>query len=157
MSNKSMIFAKGFVFVFLASLLLLFIGTVDDNAHSANAKDDNKSIARQVEIVKGQIKTNYDITGRPVNQAEDAKGRHRVLGSATLVNGVDTISLNTSTQNGRQDVSFIDNSTYFGQAWIVGGNGGKTYEIRAIAGNKFVIVSSDTTDTNTVNFQVEGE
>lgn len=152
MKNEYAAILYGVAVVIVFSFALIGMAQPDKSVDSSSNR-----IAREVEIVKGQVKTRYGPDGRPVNQSEYAKGKHTVVGSCTLVNGVDTISLNTSTQNGQQDVSFIDNSTYFGQAWIVGGNGGKTYEIRAIAGNKFVIASSDTTDTSTVNFQVEGE
>ena len=115
-------------------------------------------IAKATRLVKRQIKTRYDINGRPVNQSQDAKGFHRIVGSCTLSSGVDTISLNTSTADGRNDISFISSSTFSGTVWSANiANRSKTYSIMPLSGTRFVVVSSDTGDTAAVQFVVEGE
>ena len=64
-----------------------------------------------------KVKTNYDINGNPVNQSQDSKGLHRVVGLVKLVGGKAAVFLNSSTAEGRQDISFIADSTYNGIAW----------------------------------------
>jgi len=107
--------------------------------------------------ILGKVRTVYDVEGRPINQSQEAKGYHRVAGKATLKNGVDTVTINTSTADGRQDMSFLGDSTYSGMAWSLDAGNGNRYWIVPIGGNKFVVMSSDTTDNATVRFQVEGE
>jgi len=119
-------------------------------------KTEEPVVPQKVEQIEGRVKTVYGIDGRPVNQSQNAKGYHRVQGNAKLQNGVDTIDLNTSTGDGGQDVTFIGDSTYFGMARAVLVNG-HTYTIVPISGKRFVVVSSDTTDTATVRFRLEGE
>ena len=117
-----------------------------------------KKTDRKVMDVKREILTVYDTTGRVVNQAQDAKGWHKVSGTVTLVSGVDTVSVNTSKVNGRQDLSFTSASTYSGRAWSTDiANRAKVYTILPLSGTQFVVVSSDNTDTATINFVVEGE
>lgn len=112
----------------------------------------------EIKDIEGKVKTVYGTDGRPINQSENSKGYHRVSGSCKLKGtGVDTVSLNSSIADGRQDITFIGQSTYFGQAWSLSSANGNTYRVIPIGGNKFEIRSSSSTDTNTVNFQVEGE
>jgi len=117
----------------------------------ARASDEATKEAEQ------KIKTIYGIDGRPYSQSEYAKGLHQVWGTAKMINGVDTIEINTSTQDGTQDVSFGDATAYFGTARAFVDNG-HSYKIVPISGNKFVIISSDTTgsDTSSVRFKLEG-
>lgn len=124
---------------------------VDDSVKTAEIVSPQK-----IQEVEGRVKTVYGIDGRPVNQSQNAKGFHQIQGSAKLVNGVDTVDLNTSTANGGQDISFLGDSTYFGMARAVVVNG-HTYTIVPISGKRFIVVSSDTTDTATVRFKLEGE
>lgn len=108
--------------------------------------------------VEGKVKTRYDINGNPINQGLNAKGLHRVVGSTKLVSGLSLITLNTSTANGQQDVSFTDSTTYGGKAWSAAlANRAKRYSILPVSGKQFYVVSSDNTDTVTVRFEVEGE
>ena len=109
------------------------------------------------EEVEGRIKTVYGIDGRPINQSQYAKGYHRVFGECKLVNGIDTISINSSTEDGLQDVTFIGKGTYHGKVWSLNSDNTKSYRIIPLDGQRFIVRSSDTTDTNTINFQVEGE
>ncbi len=106
---------------------------------------------------EGKVKTVYDINGRPVNQSQDAKGLHRVSGTVKLVAGLSTVTLNTNISNGRQDISFISESTYRGQVWVSDTSNSNIYGIYPQSGTQFIIVSSDAADTNTVNYWVEGE
>jgi hypothetical protein len=107
--------------------------------------------------VEGKVKTVYDLNGRPVNQSQDAKGLHRVSGSIKLTSGVATVLLNTNINDGRQDISFISANTYRGNVWVADTSNANTYKIYPQSGTKFLILSSDATDTNTVNYWVEGE
>ena len=142
----------GFTAVFLALLVgVPLLLAVDDTL-----KPPEIVLPQRSDETEGRVKTVYGINGRPVNQSQDAKGFHRVQGSAKLVNGVDTIDLNTSTADGGHDISFLGDSTYFGLARAVVVNG-HSYTIVPISGTRFVVVSSDTTDTATVRFRLEGE
>lgn len=103
----------------------------------------------------GKIKTVYSTSGRPVNQSEQAKGWHRVSDSVQLSAGQTTVTLNTSTENGAYDVSFLNFGTYHGQAHS--SDTSKTYRVIPLTGSQFLIKSSDGSDTATVYFTVEGE
>ena len=110
------------------------------------------------QVVKGEIKTVYDVTtGRPVNQSQDAKGYHWGIGTVKLVTGRASVSINTSTADEAQDMSFISASTYRGSVWSSDTSNAFTYTVRPIDGQQFLIVSSSGTDTSTVNYFVEGE
>jgi hypothetical protein len=106
---------------------------------------------------EGKVKTVYDITGRPVNQGQDSKGIHRITGQVELVLGVAVVNLNTNISNGRQDVSFISENTYSGRVWVSDTSNTNTYAIYPQSGTQFIILSSSATDTNTVNYWIEGE
>lgn len=117
-----------------------------------------KTTERKVIDVKREILTVYDTTGRVINQLRDAKGWHKISGTVTLTSGVDTVNINISKVNGRQDLSFTSASTYSGRAWSTDiANRAKGYTILPLSGTQFVVVSSDNTDTATINFVVEGE
>lgn len=106
-----------------------------------------------------RVKTVYGATdGLATNQSQDAKGYHRATGSMRLSGtGIDTVTLNTDISAGGQDISFLNSGSYFGSVWVSDSGNNKTYKIRPIDGIRFEVISSDSTDTNTVNFQVEGE
>lgn len=112
---------------------------------------------------QGLVKTVYDITGRPVNQSEDAKGFHRVADSVKLVAGSALITLNTSTADGKQDMSFIGPSTYNGFAWKSDSTANNRYEVIPLTSTIFKIKSRDSTgvfdatDVSTVYYRLEGE
>ncbi len=140
---------------FLCVLALLLLGAFAIVAADSTKAPTVKEVVKQSEQ---KIKTRYSISGDVVNQAQNAKGYHRVTGTATLANGVDTVVLNASVSNGRQDVSFLADSTYFGTAWPLSiSHRSKRYSVLPLSGTRFVVVSSDSTDTATVRFQVEGE
>ena len=113
--------------------------------------------AQAPNITEKKIKTVYDINGRPVQQSESNKGWHRVSGSATLSSGKATISLNTSTANGKQDISFLADTTYFGSAWSTDTTSVYRYRINPLSGTQFMIISDSSNDTSTVQFLVEGQ
>jgi hypothetical protein len=105
-----------------------------------------------------KVKTTYGADGRPINQSQYAKGWHRVFGEMKFSgNGVDTVELNTSINNGKQDVSFVSEKTFTGRAWSLDGDNGNSYRVRPIGGNKVEIISSDSTDTNSIQYILEGE
>lgn len=112
----------------------------------------------KVQQSEGKTKTRYDINGRPVNQGLNVKGFHRVVGSVRLSSGTATVNLNTSTDGGKQDISFTSATTYSGRAWTLSiSDRSKVYSVKPINGKKFSVVSSDTADATTVHFEVEGE
>lgn len=104
-----------------------------------------------------RVKTHYDIFGNPVNQSIDSKGWHTVVGVVKLVAGQSTVTLNTSTSEGRQDISFIADSTYRGMAWSLDVTNIRSYRVYPTSGKQFIIKSDSTGDTSTVRFRVEGE
>jgi len=108
-------------------------------------------------IIEGKVKTVFGSDGRPINQSQEAKGYHRISGEIKMVNGRDTIELNSSANDGRNDVTFIGIKTYTGSAWSLVASNTKSYRLIPLAGNKFEIISTDSLDTATVQYMVEGE
>ena len=108
-------------------------------------------------VVEKKIKTTYDQYGRPKNQGEVRKGQHRVTGSVALSSGKATITVNTSTVEGRQVVGFIDSTTYRGVSWSLDTTNTNRYWIVPLSGNKFMVISSDITDSANIQWKVEGE
>ncbi len=131
-------------------IILLAMFLMAGLAFSQDKRDDD--------LLHRQIKTRYNINGRAVNQKQITAGRHIVVGLCTLSSGVDTVTLNTSAADGKQNVSFIDSSTYSGRAWssdiTLRSN---VYSILPLSATKFVVVSSQTDDSAIVRFNVEGE
>lgn len=106
---------------------------------------------------EGKIKTQYGADGRPINRGEGAKGHHWLVGDVKLVAGRATVTLNTSTVNGLQDVSFIADSTYSVGVWSLDTSNTTTYRGRPLSGSKFLITSSSGSDTATVRWKANGE
>jgi hypothetical protein len=111
----------------------------------------------QAKTVEGKIRTIYDINGRPINQGQDRKGWHKIAGSTKLSSGKATLTLNTSTAQGRQDVSFLSSATFRGTAWSMDTTNTNRYWIVPLSGKTFMVKSSDGADTATVQWKVEGE
>jgi len=111
----------------------------------------------QDEQVEGKIKTIYGPDGRPINQSETAKGWHQVAGTVKLSYGWGSVTLNTSTVDQKQDVSFLDSTSYRGLAWSLDTNNTNTYTVIPRSGTRFVVRSSVRSDTATINYRVEGE
>lgn len=107
--------------------------------------------------VERRVTTAYDIYGRPVDQSQYNKGLHTVMGVTTLASGVDTLSLNTSVAEGRQDISFQSETTYHGTAWSLDATNTNTYRVIPLSGHRFVVKSSSGVDTATVRFFLEGQ
>ncbi len=150
--------------IFVATLFLGFV--VPALLSSAEKKDDEvkkDTVTVEAEVdkkenIEGAIKTRYDVQGRPVNQRLNAKGMHQVVDVCKLVGGVDTISLNTSTAKGRMDISFLNSASYHGTVTpLTLSSRGNTYTLIPISGKRFIVVSSDVTDTATVRFALKGE
>lgn len=138
--------------------LVMLLGAAPDSTRvdKPDTIKTEKATVNEDEII-GKIKTVYDVGGRPVNQSVQSRGYHRVTDKAVLKNGIDTIEINTSTADGRQNIGFIGDSTYSGRAWSLNPGNQNHYWLVPIGGNKFIIMSSDSTDNSTVRFQVEGE
>ena len=107
--------------------------------------------------VEGRVKTVYGTDGRPVNQSQDAKGFHPVTGNVKLASGRAILSFNSSTENGKQDVSFKGATTYSGRVFTTDTTNSYTYYFYPLSGKQAMIKSSSGTDTTTVHFIVEGE
>lgn len=141
------------------SLFSLAIVAQDSKKDTARQIDEN-TIRRLIEIeinrLKGQILTTYDTDGKAIHQAQDAKGWHRQFGTTKLVDGLATIDLSSSPSEGKQDVSYIADSTYRGVAWSLDSANTKTYWIIPLSGTQVLVKSSDNTDTATVKFLLEG-
>lgn len=120
--------------------------------------DSTKVIEKASEDAQRKTKTIYDVLGRAKNQGFDNKGLHRITGSCTLTNGVDTVTLNSSPADGKNDVTFLSDTTYSGRVWSTNiDNRANRYYIIPISGKQFIVVSSDAADTATVRYIVEGE
>ena len=124
---------------------------------SLDAKIAPPTEGDQAKLVQKKIRTIYDSNGRPVNQGQDRKGWHQVAGSTKLSSGKATVTLNTSTTQGRQDISFLSSVTYRGIASSLDTTNTNRYWIVPLGGTSFRIKSSDGADTATVQWKVEGE
>lgn len=122
---------------------------------AGEVEDTTKAV--QSKSVERKIKTIYDMNGRPVNQGQDRKGWHQVTGSTNLSSGKATMTVNTSTSLGRQDVSFLSPLTYRGFAWSLDTTNTNRYWVVPLTGKTFMVKSSDGSDTATVQWKVEGE
>jgi len=111
----------------------------------------------QPKVIERKIKTIYDMNGRPVNQGQDRKGWHQVVGSISILRGRGIVTLNMSITEGKQDVSFLSSLTYRGVAWSLDTTSTNRYWIVPLTANKFMVKSSDSTDNGTIHWKVEGE
>lgn len=147
--------------ILFAGLVAVSIAVADKPVPPPIAIDSayvKKEVDRGRDRLDKQLRTTYTRDGLPINRGAVAKGFHRVAGETTLVAGVDTVSLNTSIQGGKQDISFTDATSYSGRAWSMDlANRAKVYSVLPISGSKFVVVSSSGTDTVTVKYVLEGE
>lgn len=133
------------IFINFMILIALFFGIWSISAYEI--KDD----------VEQRVKTVYNSTGRPANQSQDAKGLHYVADNVQLSSGSVIVTLNSSTADGRQDISFISAFTYGGIAWNPDTSIDFTYRVIPLTGLRFKIQSSDNGDTSWVYYRVEGE
>lgn len=139
-------------------IALLFTAVI----YAEEAKKD--SVRSEVRIsgidekrILGKIKTIYTMKGRPTQQRQASKGWHQVADSVKMVAGRAKVLLNTSTAQGRQDVSFISKVTYRGMAFNLDTLSTTTYKLTPLSGTKFLIKSSSIADISLVYFLVEGE
>lgn len=106
---------------------------------------------------KNEILTVYGSDGRPLYQSQDSKGWHRVIGSVTLSSGEATVTLNTSTSDGRQNISFQSSTSYRGYVnTVVDADKVNIYSISQNSGTSFDVFSDDGSDNSTVYYIVEG-
>ena len=122
---------------------------------AAEIEDTTK--VEQPIAVERKIKTIYGGDGRPVNQGQDRKGWHQVTGSIKLLRGNGVYTLNISNALGRQDISFLSDSTYWGFSWSLDTTNTNRYWVVPLTGTTFMVKSSDGSDTATVQWKVEGE
>ena len=136
--------------------LLIFLALPLSAAIDSVKVDLNLETAQEKRIL-GKIRTIYTTQGRPTQNTPSAKGWHQISDSQKLTAGKARVTVNTSTANGRQDVSFLSKTSYRGTAFSLDTLNGKSYRLIPLSGTEFVIISSDSTDTSTVLFLVEGE
>lgn len=134
----------------------VFMAAVITTSFVAGEIEDTTKVD-QSEVVEKKIRTIYGGDGRPVNQGQDRKGWHQVTGSIILLRGNAVYTMNTSTALGRQDVSFLSESTYWGVAWSLDTTNTNRYWVVPLTGTTFMVKSSDGADTATVQWKVEGE
>lgn len=140
------------------TVLFCVIVSVSSAAEKADStKTEVKTTDIDEKRIIGKIKTIYTAKGRPTQQKRASKGWHQVADAVKLVAGRATVTVNTSTAEGRQDVSFIDKTSYRGLAFSLDTVNTFTYRLVPISGIKFMIISSSPSDTVTVNYLVEGE
>jgi len=141
-------------------LITFFISVLSASA-AAEKADTAKAIVEIKGVdekkILGKVKTIYTIQGRPTFQHRAAKGWHQVADAVKLVAGRATVTLNTSTAEGRQDISFFDKTSYRGLAFSLDTLNTFTYSVIPLNGKQFMIKSTNETDTATVNFVVDGE
>ena len=113
-------------------------------------------VLHATDTTEAKVKTVYEASGRPVDQSQTSKGFHTLRMSLKLSGGRGQILLNTSTANGKQDVSFKDRYSFKGQVAISDTSNTKTYKVVPISGAKIYVLSSDITDTSTVTVWLEG-
>lgn len=116
-------------------------------------------IGQEAKTTEQKVTVQYDAeTGRPLYGAVGTKPYHRAPGKKKLVAGQGTVTLNTSTANGSQDISFIGDSTYHVFVWSTSPTNANRYVGYPTSGKSFTIKCvTDTTDTATVNYVAEGQ
>lgn len=132
---------------------------MSDISGQSKAKEERELrslIQDEIRKLQGEILTTYSPDGEPVFQSQDAKGWHRQFGAATLDNGRAIVNLNSSPAEGKQDVSFIADSTYRGVAWSLDTTSTNTYWVFPLSGTQILVKSSDGADKATVRFLLEG-
>lgn len=145
---------KVLVIILLASFAIA--ADVPDTAKVISRVDIERLIQERIDQLRLEILTTYDTTGGVFAQSQNSKGWHRTFGTVTLVDGEAVVTLNVSPQSGKQVIEFMGDSTYRGHAWSLDTSNGQTYRVYPQAGGQCLIKSSDTTDTATVNFLLEG-
>ena len=145
---------KWYDWVFSAAIIIMALGGLVV-CNSGFVKADSTLV--KTESVKQEILTVYNSSGRVTGQAEDNPGWHRVMDTITLDDDAAVIvTLNTSTADGAQDVSFQSQTSYGGYAWSIS-DGRTIFTITPIDGHSFWVASSDTTARHTVYYLVEGQ
>lgn len=141
--------------VLILFLIWVISAAAAEKADSGKVEVETTSVDEK--RILGKVKTIYTTQGRPTFQHRAAKGWHQVADAVKLVGGRATVSLNTSTGQGRQDVSFFDKTSYRGLAYNLDTLNSFTYQLIPLSGTQFLIKSSSATDTATVNFIADGE
>lgn len=115
------------------------------------------AFSQQITETEKKIRTIYDTDGRPLYSSQNNKGWHIVQGSATLSSGKATVTLNTSTDNAKIDVSFLADSTYNGRAWSLDTLNINNYWVVPLSATRFMIISDSVSDNSLVKYSVEGQ
>ena len=141
-------------------MLLLAVSALADEGIDTRLEEAEMKLVKlqkQLDRSQSQAKTRYDATtGRPVGQKVDAKGWHPAEGSVDLSGGSAVVTINTSIENDAQDMSFTGDSTYSGVAWGLDSSSTTNYFVVPLNGHQFYIRSSDTNDSSTIRYRLEG-
>ena len=116
----------------------------------AKMKKDTRRLRDQVQAIRDAV------TGLPKGQIQVTRAYHKADGTAKLVEGRITVSLNTAIGEGKQDMSFTDADSYKVSVWPLDTTNSNTYVTQIVSGRQFFIKSSSATDTFTVAYRVEG-
>ena len=147
--------------VLIATIALwAFAIMAQTNNQPAVSRVEFDSLKSQVSQIKQRLNSRYAISGAVFEEGstQDAGFRgHDVQGECKLVAGVDTVIVNTNTSPGFANMEYKSKDTYSGYAFPLISGSGNTYQVIPISGSKFIVESSDNTDTATVRFLVEGE
>jgi len=130
-----------------------YAADTNDGADTVKAE---KNIELERRILR-KVKTIYSAQGRATQRGRAAKGWHQVADSVKLAAGKAVVVLNTSTSNGRQDVSFVSKATYRGSAFSLDTLNYNSYAVIPLSGSRFMVRSGSDVDTATVFYLVEGE
>ena len=82
---------------------------------------------------------------------------HVVSGSVKLSNGRASVSIRSDIADGKADVSFRAKNTYSGYAYPVDTSITERYSIIPVDGTTFIVQSSLSSDTATVQYVLRGE
>lgn len=148
-------------FIFLVIMMVAFgfaaISVSQENDKTVTYQQ-YLDLLKRIERLEGRSFTRHGTDGRPVNQGQDQKGYHKSVGEVTLSSGRAVVSLNNLPGEGKQSVSFISSETYHGKAWSLDTTNGKRYAVYPISDKQVMIKClTDTLDSSTVKYQVEGE
>ena len=145
-------------YILFLFLLLVPIAWSADTKKAEKRSSEIKKLGAEIKRLKGQVQTIYEIgSGRPAQQGIFQKGLHSAQDQITLVAGRAIVEVNTSIQEGKQDLSFVDKDSYRGWAWTTDSTDTNRYTVIPLSGTKFLIRSSDPADASTINYMVTGD
>ena len=116
-----------------------------------------EQLESRIAELEDKLRTAYALDGQVFSQSQFSKGWHRAVGTATLSNGMVKIGVNSAVSGSmRNDLSFLDSTTYRGFAWSLDTANRNTYWVYPVSAESALVISSDTLDNATVNVILEG-